>query len=99
MATSRSRRTLLAATPGLAAALAWPRWSYGQAGYPGADKSIRIVVPFSPGTGIDILARTLGQKLGDEVEGRGRGREPRRARAATSAPRRRPSRRPTATRC
>ena len=32
--------------------------------YPGA--SIRIIVPFTPGTGIDILARTLGQKLGDE---------------------------------
>ncbi|HEY1326949.1 MAG TPA: tripartite tricarboxylate transporter substrate binding protein [Casimicrobiaceae bacterium] len=35
-----------------------------QATYP--DRSIRIVVPFTPGTGIDILARTLGQKLGEE---------------------------------
>ena len=25
----------------------------------------RIIVPFTPGTGIDILARTLGQKLGE----------------------------------
>ena len=28
--------------------------------------AIRIIVPFTPGTGIDILARTLGQKLGEE---------------------------------
>jgi tripartite-type tricarboxylate transporter receptor subunit TctC len=27
------------------------------------SRNIRIIVPFSPGTGIDILARTLGQKL------------------------------------
>ena len=30
------------------------------------SRPIRIIVPFTPGTGIDILARTLGQKLGDE---------------------------------
>ena len=29
-------------------------------------KTIKIIVPFTPGTGIDILARTLGQKLGDD---------------------------------
>jgi len=32
--------------------------------YPAA--SIRIIVPFTPGTGIDILARTLGQKLSED---------------------------------
>src|SRR5207248_1452366 len=32
--------------------------------YPG--KVVRIIVPFSPGTGIDILARTLGQKLTEQ---------------------------------
>jgi tripartite-type tricarboxylate transporter receptor subunit TctC len=30
------------------------------------NKVIKIVVPFTPGTGIDILARTLGQKIGDD---------------------------------
>ena len=28
-------------------------------------RPVKIVVPFTPGTGIDILARTLGQKMGD----------------------------------
>ena len=35
-----------------------------QESYPG--KPIKIVVPFTPGTGIDILARTLAQKIGDD---------------------------------
>jgi tripartite-type tricarboxylate transporter receptor subunit TctC len=35
-----------------------------QGTYP--DKPIRLIVPFTPGTGIDILARVLGQKMGDD---------------------------------
>src|SRR2546426_6813361 len=35
-----------------------------QDAYP--NKPIKIIVPFTPGTGIDILARTLGEKLGDD---------------------------------
>jgi tripartite-type tricarboxylate transporter receptor subunit TctC len=37
-----------------------------QVAYPTA--SVRIIVPFTPGTGIDILARTLGQKMGDDFK-------------------------------
>jgi len=34
----------------------------GQAAYP--TRPIKIIVPYTPGTGIDILARLIGQKLG-----------------------------------
>jgi tripartite-type tricarboxylate transporter receptor subunit TctC len=38
-----------------------------QAQEPYPSKPIRLIVPFTPGTGIDILARTLGQKIGDDL--------------------------------
>jgi tripartite-type tricarboxylate transporter receptor subunit TctC len=37
----------------------------GQAPYPA--RPIRIIVPYTPGTGIDILARVIGQKLSDRL--------------------------------
>ena len=37
-----------------------------QGTYPSAN--VRIIVPFTPGSGIDILARTLGQKMGDDFK-------------------------------
>jgi len=37
--------------------------AFAQEHYP--TRNVRIIVPFSPGTGIDILARTLGQKLSE----------------------------------
>ena len=46
---------LLSLTIGLAPA---------QDAYP--SKPIRILVPFTPATGADILARTLGPRLGDD---------------------------------
>jgi tripartite-type tricarboxylate transporter receptor subunit TctC len=45
----------------LAAAL--PRHAAAQESYP--RRPIRIIVPFTPGTGIDIIARALGAKLGE----------------------------------
>jgi tripartite-type tricarboxylate transporter receptor subunit TctC len=37
-----------------------------QAQEPFPSRPVKLVVPFTPGTGIDILARTLGQKLGED---------------------------------
>jgi tripartite-type tricarboxylate transporter receptor subunit TctC len=54
--------SLLAVTT--TAALAVVPLSHAQEPYP--SKPIKLVVPFTPGTGIDILARTLGQKIGDD---------------------------------
>jgi len=39
--------------------------SAAQAPYP--SRPIRVIVPYTPGTGIDILARLIGQKLGDKL--------------------------------
>jgi len=38
--------------------------SAAQAPYP--NHAIRVIVPYTPGTGIDILARVIGQKLSDK---------------------------------
>jgi tripartite-type tricarboxylate transporter receptor subunit TctC len=46
---------------GVAATLALP--AVAQEAYP--RRSIHVIVPFTPGTGIDILARVLGTKLGE----------------------------------
>jgi tripartite-type tricarboxylate transporter receptor subunit TctC len=37
--------------------------TYAQEQYP--NRNIRVIVPFTPGTGIDILARTLGTRLAE----------------------------------
>jgi len=44
---------------------AFPMGSGAWAQQPYPDKPIKLVVPFTPGTGPDFLARTLGQKLGE----------------------------------
>jgi tripartite-type tricarboxylate transporter receptor subunit TctC len=45
----------------LVAALFAPVFAFAQATYP--SRAVSIIVPFSPGTGIDILARALGERL------------------------------------
>ena len=54
-----SRRTTL----GLATTLALPGVARAQAGFP--DRNPRYIVPFPPGGLTDIMARILGQKLGE----------------------------------
>jgi tripartite-type tricarboxylate transporter receptor subunit TctC len=46
------------------AAMMGSPFAHAEEPYP--SKPIKLVVPFTPGTGIDILARTLGQKIGDD---------------------------------
>ena len=48
----------------LFAGVANPIHVEAQEPYP--SRPIKLIVPFTPGTGIDILARTLGQKLGED---------------------------------
>ena len=57
------RRLLL-----LAFLCAFPVWAFAAqpaADYP--DKFIRMIVPYAPGGSSDVLARTLGQKLGESL--------------------------------
>jgi tripartite-type tricarboxylate transporter receptor subunit TctC len=58
------RSKSLAMLPALAVVAFASTVAAAQEPYP--SRPIRIVVPFTPGTGIDILARTLGQKMGDD---------------------------------
>ena len=40
--------------------------SFARADYP--ERPIRVVVPFAAGGGVDVLARAIGQKLGEELK-------------------------------
>lgn len=44
-----------------ALALAVPTWTQAQGAYP--NRPIKIVVPYSAGTGSDVLARTIAQSI------------------------------------
>ena len=60
MSISLTRRGAVAA---LAASLA--PGAFAQA--PGNQPPLRLIVPFTPGTGIDLIARTVGPKLGERL--------------------------------
>lgn len=87
-------RSLVTAT--LAAALAFASAAFAQDGYP--NRPIRLVVPQSAGSGSDVVARMLSEKLSQDlgqsvvVDNRG-------GPTASSAPRSSPSSLPTAIRC
>ena len=59
---SQRRRGLFGTLSALALGMFGAANALAQAGWPG--KLVRIVVPYTPGTGMDILARTLGPQLG-----------------------------------
>lgn len=54
-------RTVAAATAGVVAAC----WFGGAAAQAFPSRNVQIVVPFTPGTGADLLSRTLGPKLSE----------------------------------
>lgn len=41
--------------------------SLGAAAQPAAQAPLRLIVPFTPGTGIDLIARTVGPKLAERL--------------------------------
>lgn len=58
-----SRRWVLGGAAGLAAASLLPR-AWAAEGYPAPGRPVRIIVPYTPAVGADILARLLGPKIG-----------------------------------
>lgn len=64
MTSLRRRDTLSLCLSAVAAACGWTGANaFAQTAYP--NRPIRMLVPFSPGGGIDVLGRTVGQKLQD----------------------------------
>ena len=41
--------------------------SLGAAAQPAPQAPLRLIVPFTPGTGIDLIARTVGPKLAERL--------------------------------
>jgi tripartite-type tricarboxylate transporter receptor subunit TctC len=66
---SFARRAVLA-LGAMAASLSWaqaPAPAPSTAPAAGAQAPLRLIVPFTPGTGIDLIARTVGPRLGERL--------------------------------
>jgi tripartite-type tricarboxylate transporter receptor subunit TctC len=57
------RRHLLAGAAGLASSLSLP--AFAQSGYP--NKPIKLIVPYAAGISPDVIARVIGEKLGQAL--------------------------------
>jgi tripartite-type tricarboxylate transporter receptor subunit TctC len=64
---SISRRHLLVLAAALAAPAIHAQQAQQPAGAAGGAPPLRLIVPFTPGTGIDLIARTVGPKLGERL--------------------------------
>ncbi|MES3000096.1 MAG: tripartite tricarboxylate transporter substrate-binding protein, partial [Pseudomonadota bacterium] len=51
----------------LSALAAFSAFAQSPAAAPSSQAPLRLVVPFTPGTGIDLIARTVGPKLGERL--------------------------------
>lgn len=60
-----ARRALMSGLAALAAARALPAAAQGAGPFP--SRGLRIVVPFAAGTGSDVVARSIGQKLAEQL--------------------------------
>ena len=58
------RRNLLTGATGLAASIALPAWSQGGT-YP--NRPIKVIVPYAAGISPDVIARVIGDKLGQAL--------------------------------
>jgi len=63
---SFTRRMGAILVAGLALGSAWAQTAAPAASAPG-QAPLRLIVPFTPGTGIDLIARTVGPKLGERL--------------------------------
>ena len=64
---SLSRRHLLALAAAAAAPVGYAQQAQQPAPAAGNAQPLRLIVPFTPGTGIDLIARTVGPKLGERL--------------------------------
>lgn len=49
-------------------ALAGGAWAQSVPAAPSAEAPLRLIVPFTPGTGIDLIARTVGPRLAERLK-------------------------------